>query len=320
MSQDISRRQILAGLGATGLGATGLLTASSPAFGTATTPARLGRTRVLRLAHLTDTHVQPEKGGGEGMAACLRHVQTAYSGADKPEFILFGGDNLMNVDSAEGAARAPLQLDLWKSVLKNECSLAYSIAIGNHDVLGLNPTDGKKWAVDAFGLSARYYTFDRSGWRFLVLDSTSPEEGGYKGRIDAEQLAWISKTLDDTPKTTPVCILSHIPILGVCVFFDGDLIKTGNWQVPGSWMHVDAKPLKDIFYQHKNVRLCLSGHIHLADVCDYLGVRYACNGAVSGAWWGGSYHEFAPGYALVDLYDDGSSEIEFVTYGWEAHP
>jgi 3',5'-cyclic AMP phosphodiesterase CpdA len=313
MPHDLSRRQIL-----TTLGASGLLAASSPSLAVASPPTRSARTRLLRLAHLTDIHVQPEKGGGEGMAACLRHVQTAYSGADKPEFILFGGDNLMNVDSKGGAERASMQLDLWKSVLKNECSLPHQIAIGNHDVLRNDPVDGKKWAVDAFGLPGRYFSFDRGGWRFLVLDSTSPEEGGYKGRIAAEQLAWISKTLDETPATTPVCVVSHIPILGVCVFFDGDLIKTGNWQVPGSWMHVDAKILKDIFFQHKNVKLCLSGHIHLADIAEYLGVKYACNGAVSGAWWGGSYHEFAPGYALVDLYDDGSSEVQFVNYGWEA--
>lgn len=311
MTHDVSRRRALATMGAAGFLAAASSEASAKAIAS---PA--ARTRVLRLAHLTDIHVQPEKGGGEGMAACLRHVQTAH--ADKPELVLFGGDNLMNVDSTEGAARASVQLELWKSVLKNECSLPYQIAIGNHDVLGLNPRDGKKWATDAFALPNRYYAFDRGGWRFLVLDSTSPEEGGYKGRIDAEQLAWISRTLDETPASTPVCILSHIPILGVCVFFDGDLIKTGNWQVPGSWMHVDAKILKDVFFAHKNVRLCLSGHIHLADVCDYLGVRYACNGAVSGAWWGGSYHEFAPGYALVDLYDDGSSDVLFVNYGWES--
>jgi hypothetical protein len=126
MPHDISRRQIL-----TTLGATGLLAASSPASVVAASAPRPSRTRLLRLAHLTDIHVQPEKGGGEGMAACLRHVQTAYSGADKPEFILFGGDNVMNVDSKGGAERASMQLDLWKSVLKNECSLPHQIAIGN---------------------------------------------------------------------------------------------------------------------------------------------------------------------------------------------
>jgi hypothetical protein len=83
-------------------------------------------------------------------------------------------------------------------------------------------------------------------------------------------------------------------------------------------MHVDARKLKDMFLEHSNVKACLSGHIHLVDRVDYLGVSYYCNGAVSGAWWDGDYQECAPGYALVDLYDDGSVENVYVTYGWKA--
>jgi len=33
------------------------------------------RKRSIRLAHLTDMHIQPEKAAGEGVAACLQHVQ-----------------------------------------------------------------------------------------------------------------------------------------------------------------------------------------------------------------------------------------------------
>lgn len=269
--------------------------------------------RVLRLAHLTDVHVQKGKAGGEGFAACLKHVQEQ---ADKPELILFGGDNVMNVDGG-GKASADEQIGLWKSVIKNECSLPHQVAVGNHDVFGNHPVDGKKWAEDAYALLKRYYAFDRNGWKFVVLDSTSPEAGGYKGRLDDEQFDWLERTLRDTEKTTPICVLSHIPILGVCVFFDGENEKSGNWVVPGSWMHIDARRIKTLFTKHPNVKLCLSGHIHLADVATYLGVTYACNGAVCGAWWGGNYHEFAPGYALVDLFEDGTSKVEFITYGWQ---
>ena len=34
-------------------------------------------------------------------------------------------------------------------------------------------------------------------------------------------------------------------------------------------------------------------------------MTYCCNGAVSGAWWGGNYQETKPGYAIIDLYPDG---------------
>lgn len=274
------------------------------------------RKRVLRFAHLTDAHVQPERGGGEGLAAALRHAQ---SQADGPQMIVFGGDNVMNVDGKEGAARAAVQLSLFKSVVSGECSLPARYVIGNHDVLLMDAVDGKKWAMDAFGLSGRYSSFDQAGWRFMLLDSTMPQAGGgYKGRLDEEQMDWVKRTIGATPKEMPICIVSHIPILAACAYFDGDNEKSGDWQVPGAWMHVDARALKDEFYGRGNVKLCLSGHIHLVDVVDYLGTRYACNGAVSGGWWKGPCQEFDAGYALVDLFDDGTSEVEYVTFGWKA--
>ena len=34
------------------------------------------RTRRLRIAHLTDIHVQPERAAAKGLAACFDHVQS----------------------------------------------------------------------------------------------------------------------------------------------------------------------------------------------------------------------------------------------------
>ncbi|MCH2133397.1 MAG: metallophosphoesterase [Phycisphaerales bacterium] len=310
-----TRRSIMAtGTAGLALGLIGTSTAQD------TTPAP--RKRVLRLAHLTDTHVQPERDAGRGFATCLKQVQ---ADPDPPSMILFGGDNVMNVDSEDGRERAGVQLATWNDVLKQECSLPYRTVIGNHDVLGLDPVDGKKWAVDAYGLPGRYYDWEASGWHFIVLDSTSPNvlrggEGGYKGLLDEAQFQWLAARLKRIPATTPICVVSHIPILAACTFFDGDNEETLDWVVPGAWMHVDARRIKDLFHEHPNVKLCLSGHIHLVDVVDYLGVRYACNGAVCGGWWDGNYHEFGPGYAMVDLYDDGSCEVDFNTYPWTPVP
>lgn len=314
MLSGLSRRSLLAA-GAAGLVVPGsLVSAAASSIST----GKQARKRVLRFAHLTDVHLQPERSGGEGFAAALNHVQSLQ---DAPDFIMFGGDNVMNVDGREGAQRADVQLDLWKSVLREHCSLPWKTVIGNHDILRLDNDSGKAWAMDAYGLSSRYATFDRSGWRFILLDSTSPQKGGgYKGRLDEEQFDWMKRTIESTPETTPICVVSHIPILAACAYFDGDNEKSGDWCVPGAWMHLDARAIKDVFHQHDNVKLCISGHIHLVDTVDYLGVRYACNGAVSGGWWGGPNQEFEPGYALVDLFDDGSTEVEFMTYGWKSRP
>ena len=312
-----SRRELLtaamvgvAGLSAwAGSGAVVALAEPNPA------PKRAGK-RLLRLAHLTDTHLQPERAGAKGFANCLNHLQALD---DKPEFILFGGDNVMNVDSAKNTGeRADVQINLWNKVLKEHCKLPYKSCIGNHDILGLKQDTGKAWAVEQFNLPGKYYSFDQAGWHFVVLDSTEPQKGGgYKARLDEEQFDWLAKDLAQTPKDTPILVLSHIPIITVTSFFDGNNEKTGNWVIPGSWMHIDARRIKDLFAKHPNVRLCLSGHEHLVDQVTYNTTTYCCNGAVSGAWWKGSYHECAPGYGLVDLYDDGSFYNQYVVHGWE---
>lgn len=272
------------------------------------------RQRVLRFAHLTDVHVFSERQSEQGFAECLHHVQNQN---DQPEMIVFGGDNVMNVDG-DGRNTADEQLRIWNKVIKDHCSLPYKIVVGNHDVLANDPVDGKKWAVDSFALSNRYYSFEQAGWKFIILDSTYPLEQGYKGRLDGEQMMWLDETIRETSPNTPICIISHIPILSPSSFFDGDNEKTGDWIVPGAWMHIDARQIKDLFFRYPNVRLCLSGHIHLVDTATYLNVTYACNGAVSGGWWRGPCQEFHPGYAIVDLYDDGASQIEYVNFGWIA--
>lgn len=281
------------------------------------------RRRVLRIAHLTDVHVQPERKAGEGFGACLRHVQEQK---DRPDVIFSGGDCIMDSLGAD-QARTKLQWELWQKVLRDECSLPVEHCIGNHDVWGWHregsratgdePLYGKKWAMEALGLARPYRSFDRAGWHFVVLDSTHPDGGTYKGRLDDEQFEWLGGDLRRTDPKTPVLILSHIPILGACVFFDGETEKSGDWVVPAAWMHTDARRLKDLFHQHPNVKVCLSGHIHLVDRVDYLGVSYLCNGAVSGGWWKGDYQECSPGYALVDLFADGSFENRYVTFGWK---
>ena len=286
--------------------------------------APAGPKRVLRLAHLTDIHVQPERNAERGMAACLHHAQSLD---DPPQLILTGGDSVMDAMD-QTLARATEQAKIWQRTLKNECSLPVVSCIGNHDVWGWNKAKsattgeealwGKAWGEDLLGLKNRYYHVDQAGWRLVVLDSTFPAGSGYTAKLDEEQFEWLAGLLADTPATTPVLILSHIPILSVAAYMDGNNEKSGNWQVPGSWMHIDARRLDQLFLKHPGVKLCLSGHLHLVDQATYNGVTYCCNGAVCGAWWKGSYHECAPGYGVVDLFEDGSFKNAYVEFGWEA--
>jgi Icc protein len=281
-------------------------------------PAAAAR-RGLRVAHLTDVHVQPELGAAQGLRRCLEH---ACSRSPRPDLILNGGDSIMDAFNKD-EARTRAQWAEWHAVLKDFAAVPIRHCVGNHDVwgwktaglTGAEPRFGKAWALEAFGLEERFYRFEQGGWRFLVLDSTFRTDAGYTARLDEPQFEWLRAELAAAPPTQPIAVLSHIPILCGCAFLDGDNEKSGNWVVPGAWMHTDARRIKDLFHRHRNVRAALSGHIHLRDRLDYNGVTYYCNGAVSGGWWKGDYQETGPGYALVDLYDDGSSTCEYLAYG-----
>jgi len=323
MKQKWTRREMLKLSGAVIAGTT---LAAWPASGEAMASKRKSprrAKRVLRIAHLTDIHVQPERQAQRWLRVCLRHVHALR---DKPDVIFNSGDAIMDSLAAD-AERTRTLWTLFKKVLDEECSLPVEHCIGNHDVWGWDkkkgaspsePLYGKKWAMQALGLATPYRSFDRAGWHFVVLDSTHwHDEKDYTARLDEEQFEWLKADLEAVEPERPVLVLSHIPILSASVFFDGKNEKTGDWVVPGRWMHIDARRIKDLFVRHANVRVCLSGHVHLLDRVDYNGVTYLCNGAVCGRWWKGTYRDCPPGYALVNLYSDGSFDREYILYGWK---
>jgi 3',5'-cyclic AMP phosphodiesterase CpdA len=315
-----SRRDVLrqAGLAAATLAAGSRLGAAVAAPDTAA-----GRKRALRIAHLTDIHVKPEAGAPEGMTACLHHAQEHH----RPDLVINTGDAIWDSMAAEESqvrSLWELSLKIWKS----ECGVPVEHAIGNHDIWGVNkaksrttgtePLYHKKWILSLHGWERPYRSFDRAGWHFVALDTVIPKEGAYQGRLDEEQFEWLKEDLGRVPATTPVLLFGHIPVLSAAAFFKAQSEKTGDWQVPGSVMMIDARHLKDLLHRHPNVKACLSGHLHLADRVDYLGVSYICGGSVSGGWWRGDNQECPPGYGVIDLYADGTLENRYVPYGWKA--
>jgi 3',5'-cyclic AMP phosphodiesterase CpdA len=275
---------------------------------------------------MTDFHVWSLGGAPDGMTRALRHAQTQE---DPPDIIVNTGDSIMDSLDTRDKGAVEAQWDVYNSILKSECSLPVIHAIGNHDVWGWghpeastnsDPLHGKNMALEKLGLDKPYYSFDRAGWHFLVLDSIHlPNEASeypYIGRLDDEQFKWLTEDINSLADTnTPICILSHIPIVAACEYFDGPNEESGNWVVPGSWMHIDARRFRDTFLQAPNVRLCLSGHTHQYESLDYLGVRYVTSGAVCGNWWKGDYLNFPPAYVMVNLYEDGTADSHFIPYG-----
>ncbi len=281
-------------------------------------PTRAARTRTVRFAYIGDTHILPERKPIDGIAKAFGHLQNQ---SDKPAFILHGGDVIMDALARDKAA-VQKQWDVWQETVKAECSLPIEYCIGNHDVWGVADAKadvryGKAWAMEQFGMKQRYRSFDKNGWHFVVLDSVQPKPDGswYTGIIDDEQLDWLKNDLKQTDPKKPILILSHIPILSstVLVFNDGNPAKHPDTQILGSLLHSDSSSLVTLFHQFPNIKAALSGHTHLLDRVDYNQVSYFCNGAISGNWWkSDTHHETKAGYALFDLYDDGTVERTYV--------
>lgn len=276
---------------------------------------------ILRVAFLSDVHVKPNEAAEEGMTKAFRHVNALKK---RPDFILNGGDAIMDAMAAD-KQKTQAQWDVWSRILKAENRLPIYHVIGNHDAWGwqvkdaavkTDPLYNKGWAVKQHGMPGRYYSFEQKNWKFIVLDSAHENNGGYISKIDEEQYGWLEQELKNTPPDRHICMASHIPIVSFCaaMFFD-DPLPNGDWKLSRALLHTDARKLTRLFADHKNIRCCLSGHIHLQDVVEYKGIQYFCNGAVSGNWWKGAFKGFDPAYAVFTFYKDGRVEREMVQYG-----
>jgi 3',5'-cyclic AMP phosphodiesterase CpdA len=324
---QVSRRTLLgtaAGLSA-GLLMTGLAARAASPFATPLASPASKPKRALRVVHMTDTHIQPELAANEGVRACLKHIAAMKEPAD---LILTGGDTIMD-SFEEGHERTKALWDLWGATLKDAHQAPMLSALGNHDIWGWNKGKskttgdekgwGKAWACEQFQRDKPYTSKDQGGWHFIVLDSIREDKNdpnGYEAFLDDEQFDWLAKDLAATTK--PTLILSHAPILSVTPLEGLKTNATGDRVLAGGKMHTDFPKLSALFQKHKHVKACVAGHIHLLDRVEYNGVKYFCNGAVSGGWWKGPNRTCEPGYAVLDLMDDGTLTNEYVEYGWVA--
>lgn len=255
---------------------------------------------VLTIAHITDVHIRNCDNAPERFKKCLNEIRN-----HKVDFFLNGGDSIHAADYKDVTREKMLeQWSVWDDCMKSILS-DYQVhsCIGNHDPWWAAPdkTDemyGKSYVVKRLSIPNRYYSFSRAGWKFIILDGNNKNVS-----LDEEQFAWLSAELNNLPKNSPVLLMSHFPIFGATPILVG-----GG--------HSDFKALKSLFYKHKDkVRICLSGHQHLLDATEYNGLKYCCNGAMSGFWWEKGdaesagpyfYQETPPGYAILKLFADGT--------------
>jgi 3',5'-cyclic-AMP phosphodiesterase len=269
-------------------------------------------------AFISDIHIKPSDVAEAGMQKALQHINQLKQ---QPDFIINGGDSIMDALAADKES-TKIQWNLYNKIIQAENKLPVKNCIGNHDIWGwqlkedvkTDPLYGKAWWLQQTGYAKTYYSYTHNNWHFIFLDSVQENNGGYIALLDGEQFNWLENELSDN-KEKFICIISHIPIMSFCsALFFKDMLPNGDWKLSRALLHTDTRKLKDLFKKHPNIKTCLSGHIHLQDEVNYLGIKYYCNGAISGNWWNGAFQDFAPAYALFDFNNNGTVERKMVEY------
>ena len=193
-------------------------------------------------------------------------LQAFINSANKknPDFILQLGDFCRPYDYNKGF------LNIWNSYKGDR----YHV-LGNHDTDGGFTRDQAKAYWD---MPKNYYSFDKKGVHFIVLDGNDPNPkpwSGYNRYIGDEQKKWLVNDLKTTNK--PTIIFSHQSLE---LAYDGV---------------ANMKAIREII-EHSNkeagfqkVMCCISGHTHTDYATEINGVYYVQINSASYRWVGGDH-------------------------------
>jgi len=261
---------------------------------------------------MTDIHLTPELNATEGLLQAIEKIN-----ALSPEFVLTGGDNIMDALGQTYETSDSLY-NLYEETVKNLNMPIYN-SMGNHEVFGLYETSGVSPDHEEYGkklyenrLAKPYYSFDHKNWHFIILDGIGfTEDRHYYGVIDTEQIEWLKQDLSNAGEDKSVAICTHIPLLSV-----GSQIMSGPTEgfSEGSII-TNANEIIPILEQY-NVKLVLQGHLHFLEDINYNGIHYITGGAVSSGWWKGPRYGMEEGFLKIDVSGD-DFDWEYVDFGWE---
>jgi 3',5'-cyclic-AMP phosphodiesterase len=313
--REFLRRSLITATGlATGVSATTLSSEQAPS------------SESLRLVFATDIHLMQNDTlhSEEGLAAAVEAIQTLRP---RPDLIVCGGDLTdpsPNLDYPAANKLLNRFLGIWTRLQPIEMHYVF----GNHDFVGTkNPLAsrydsrfGKGLFEKRLGLPKLYYSFERRGWRFVILDDVclSPD-GNYYAEYLADQLDFVQRELK-AHKDKPTVIVNHIPtfsVFGKLVGF-ARFVATDFKRRP-ALVSRNGKNLANVIRNSgANVKLVLAGHLHHQERLEIDGVSYLNGGAICGNWWKGPMVGCPEGFNVIDLRPNGSFTVDYKTYGWKA--
>ena len=236
------------------------------------------------FVYVTDIHLDYKNNSVQYFDKAITKINNL-----KPEFIVTGGDNIMDA-GYPSESRADSLYELYKSEIKR-FNMPVHTGIGNHESFGVNnpkispenPMYGKKMYESKLG--KRYYTFSNKGWKFFMLDDImeTGTRGQYSACIDDEQMGWLKKELAATDSLTPIVICSHIPYFSSLPSMK--IIKSGPLEKSRDNDGISNSLEFFKLFAHHNLKLVLQGHIHFFEVLYANGITYVSGAPLTGAIW-----------------------------------
>jgi len=176
-----------------------------------------------------------------------------------PAFVMGTGDYIEGSGDPEAARRQFDGFFRGLAPLQGEGAVPVALAPGNHDIRG------SRRNLEQFSrlLDGPYYSFDRAGCHFVILNT---EEPGLEGRIAGLQLVWLKQDLKaNAGKLTFVTL--HQPLFPVDGHRGSSLDRYER----------ERNALHRLFVQAK-VACVFAGHEHLYNRQERDGVEYIITG------------------------------------------
>ena len=234
--------------------------------------ANIKETKKLRIGLIADLHQDIMHDGIERLSSFIEEAQKTH-----PDFIFQMGDFCIPKDQNKEL------MQIWDKFT----GPSYHI-LGNHD------TDGgytRKQTMAFWRMPERYYSFDHSGYHFIVLDGNDPNPkpwSGYNRYINKEQQEWLGNDLAKT--NLNAFVFSHQSIEneegGVANFLEiREILEKANKEAG-----------------ENKVVACFSGHHHTDYMTNINGIYYIQINSASYSWVGEDFQHVRYSKAIDDKF------------------
>lgn len=243
---------------------------------------------VVRVGLVTDLHYADKPAIGSRhyreTIPKLKDVVTRFK-SEQPDFVVFHGDLIDSADSLEK------EKGHLTTVVKAISAMPFPkhYVLGNHCVHLLKKSE----FLEGVKQKASFYSFDKNGFHFVVLDSCFKSDGTpYERRnfkwtdanIPEHELQWLQTDLKQAAH--PTIVLAHQPL---------DLKDTDSHAVKNSSV------VRKIMEESGKVAAVFQGHSHRNKYSEIAGIHYCTMVAmVEGSGLQNN------GYSTLDIFKDGS--------------